>query len=123
MFVCTFNFVRINLTQGPDSEQPPQSNQPQRSQEEWMMICQQSGDLQPNVISEDVDWTSAAQSYPNIEEIPTFIARHRQTAVERVFTTSATPKNLQGQQLDVYTTVRYHYESSNPEPLHIIVNG
>lgn len=117
-------FVCINLMQEPDSEQPPQHNQPQRSQEEWMMICQRSGDLQPNVTSEEeFDWTSAAQSYPNIEEAPTFITRHRQTTVEHVFTTSASPKNLQGRQLDVYTTVRDHYESSNPEPLHIIVNG
>jgi len=48
-----FHFVCINLMQEPDSEQPPQHNQPQRSQEEWMMICQWSGDLQPNVTSEE----------------------------------------------------------------------
>ena len=89
-----------------------------------MLICQRSGDLQPNISSNDeFDWMSAAQLYPNIEEAPTFITRHRQTAVERDFTTSATPDDLQGRQLDVYTTVKDHYESSDPDSLHIIVNG
>ena len=39
------------------------------------------------------------------------------------FTTSATPENLQGRQLDVYTTVKQHFESNSQEPLHIIING
>ena len=89
-----------------------------------MVICQHSADLQPDdSYQNDLDWTAAAQSYPNIEETVTFITRHRQDATESVFTTSASPQNLQGQQLDVYTAVKDHYESNSPTPLHIIVSG
>ena len=34
---------------------------------------------------EDVDWTLAAQSYPNIDEAPSFIAQQRQAAGKHVF--------------------------------------
>ena len=89
-----------------------------------MLICQRIGDLQPSVGSqEDIDWTAAAQSYPNIEEAPTFITRHRQAAPEHIFNTSASPHNLQGKQLEVYTAVDSHYKSNTPPPLHMIVCG
>ena len=40
-----------------------------------MLICQRSGDFQPDSSSqEDFDWTAAAHSYPNLEEAPTFIS-------------------------------------------------
>ena len=62
-----------------------------------MLICQHSGDLQPDSSSqEDFDWTAAAQSYPNLEEAPTFISQHWQQAVPHVFTTTTSPDNLQG---------------------------
>ena len=37
------------------------------------------------------------------------------------FTTSANPDNLQGCQLEVYTTVKDHFETTTPTPLRIIV--
>ena len=89
-----------------------------------MLICQRSGDLQPDSSSqEDFDWTAAAHSYPNLEEAPTFISRHRQQAAPRVFTTTASPDNLQGTQLEVYATVRDHFTSNNPTPLRLITTG
>ena len=89
-----------------------------------MLICQHSGDLQPDSSSqEDFDWTSAAQSYPNLEETPTFVTRHRQQTAPRVFTTSASPDNLQGTQLEVYTTVKDHFTSNSPTPLRLIITG
>lgn len=89
-----------------------------------MLICQRSGDLQPDSSSqEDFDWTAATQSYPNLEEAPTFISRHRQQAAPHVFTTTASPDNLQGTQLEVYTTVRDHFTSNNPTPLRLITTG
>ena len=81
-----------------------------------MLICQHGSDHQPDAGSpEDFDWTAAARSYPNIEEAPTFITRQRQAAAEHVFTTSASPQNLQGTRLEVYTAVK--------SPLHMIVTG
>ena len=89
-----------------------------------MLICQRSGDLQPDSSSQDdFDWIVAAQSYPNLEEAPTFITRHRQQAAPRVFTTTASPDNLQGTQLEVYTTVREHFTSNSPIPLRLIITG
>ena len=74
--------------------------------------------------SEDnFDWTAPAQSYPNLEEAPTFISRSRQEAGPHTFTTSASPDNLQGRQVEVYTTVKDHFEGDNPPPLRIIVTG
>ena len=54
----------------------------------------------------------------NYTEVTTIIA-----ATEHVFSTFASPENLQGKQLQVYNIVQTHYESSNPPPLHIIVSG
>ena len=98
--------------------------QPSRPIEEWMLICQRNTDLQPHTDSQpDVDWTHAAQSYPNLEEAPSFISQQRQTPGHRVFTTTASPANLQGKQQQVYTTVQQHYTTIDPPPLRIIVSG
>ena len=105
-------------------EQHEQQQHQQRAQDEWILICQRVADLQPDTSSqEDFNWTAAAQSYPNLEEAPTFITRNRQQAAPRTFTTSASPDNLQGRQLEVYTTVKDHFESDNPPPLRMIVTG
>ena len=89
-----------------------------------MLICQRNADLQPNVDSqEDVDWTRAAQAYPNLEEMPTFICRQRESADEHLFSTSADPQQLQGKQLQAYTLVREHAETEAPPPLKMIVSG
>ena len=104
-------------------EQVQHTSQPSRPVEEWMLVCQRNSDLQPSTDSQqDVDWTQAAQSYPNVEEAPSFISQQRQAAGERVFTTSADPQYLQGKQLQVYATVQ-HYEASSPPPLWMIVSG
>ena len=89
-----------------------------------MLICQRNTDLQPNTDSQqDIDWTLASQSYPNVEEAPSFISQQRQVAAEHVFTTSADPQNLQGKQLQVYTAVQQHHDAVNPPPLRMIVSG
>ena len=89
-----------------------------------MLIFQRNTDLQPNTDSQqDIDWTLASQSYPNLEEAPSFISQQRQVAGEHVFTTSADPQNLQGKQLQVYTAVQQHHDAVNPPPLQMIVSG
>lgn len=89
-----------------------------------MRICQRAVDIQPDTSSEeDFDWTAAAQSYPNHEEEPTFVSRSSHQAEPHTFTTSASAENLQGCQLEVYTTVKDHFESENSPPLTMIVTG
>ena len=89
-----------------------------------MLVCQRGSDQQPDSSSQDdFNWTAAAQSYPNLEEAPTFITRHRQQTAPHVFTTTASPDNLQGTQLEVYTTVRDHFTSTSPPSLHLIITG
>ena len=54
-----------------------------------MLICQRNADLQPKTNSEeDIDWTQAAQVYPNLEKMPTFITRQRKSAAEHSFTSA-----------------------------------
>ena len=88
-----------------------------------MLICRSNADLQPSTESQDENWTAGAQRYPNIEEMPTFISRHRESAGQHLFTTSADPQHLQGKQLQAYNIVREHAESDHPEPLRLIVSG
>ena len=46
-----------------------------------MLICQFNADLEPNTDSqEEVDWSSAAQAYPNLHEMPTYISKQRESA-------------------------------------------
>ena len=71
----------------------------------------------------NVDWTHAAQLYPNLDEASSFISQQQQATSHHTFTTTADPCNLQGKQLRVYNTVREHFEATNPPPLRMIVSG
>ena len=89
-----------------------------------MLICQRNSDLQPNMNStEDYNWASSSSAYPNLEELPSFIAQQRQTATQRIFTTTANPQYLQGKQLQAYTLVQQHLQTEGSSPLHMIVSG
>lgn len=89
-----------------------------------MLVCQRNADLQPSVHSqEDFNWSHAAQAYPNLEEMPSFIPRQQHSAATSVFTTSANPHQLQDKQLQVYTIMREHLEADAPPPLGVIVSG
>ena len=88
------------------------------------MICQRTSQLEPvNTTEEEHHWAAAARSNPDIEDAPHFIPQGRQNTTPAPFTTSATPANLKGRQMDVYTTVKQHFDSCSQEPLHIIING
>ena len=114
-----------SLPSSPQEQSDQQHNQhPSRPVEEWMLICQRNADLQPNMeTQEDMDWTRAAQAYPNLEEMPTFICRQRKSAAEHLFSTSANPHHLQGKQLQAYSLVQQHAEAEAPPPLRMIVSG
>ena len=118
--LCNYTFNDSHL-QEPTEQQ---SYSPCRATEEWMLICQRNSDVEPLTTSQDdVDWTLAAQAYPNLDEAPSFVSQQRQQVTAHIFTTSADPSNLQGKQLQVYTTVREHFQAHNPPPLRMIVSG
>ena len=61
--------------------------------------------LQPEFNSDDgCNWSESSNMYSNLEELPTFLSRHRQTAAPRTYTTTADPQLLQGKQLQAYTS-------------------
>uniref|UniRef100_A0A1X7V578 ATP-dependent DNA helicase n=1 Tax=Amphimedon queenslandica TaxID=400682 RepID=A0A1X7V578_AMPQE len=107
------------LDKEDSSQDEQQQNQQPRAQEEWMFICQRTSELEPVNTTEEHDWAEAARSYSDIDNAPHFIAQGRQNTTPTPFTTSATPDNLHGRQLDVYTTVKQHFESNCQEQLHI----
>lgn len=72
---------------------------------------------------DDYNWSTSSTAYSNVDEMPSFITRQRQSAHERPFTTTADPSNLQGKQLAAYNLVKHHMQSSNPKPLHMIISG
>ena len=89
-----------------------------------MLVCQCNADLQRETSSQpEVDWSQAARAYPNLEEMPSFIAHQRQSIAQPAFTTTADPQQLQAKQLQAYTIVRQHMESIEPPPLRMIVSG
>lgn len=78
-------------------------------------------ELQQEIGTEDeVDWSQAAQAYQNIEEMPSFLSQQRARAT---FTTTASPEQLQGKQLEAYTIVHEHVEAGDLSPLRIIISG
>ena len=89
-----------------------------------MLICQHNAEFaQMTGEEEDCDWSLAAKEYPDLREMPSFIAQQRQEFVVQSFTTSADPSHLQGKQLLAYSAVREHSESSNhsQSPLRMVV--
>ena len=100
IYVCTCMYIILYILYACVlvfflQEQVQHTSQPSRPVEEWMLVCQRNSDLQPSTDSQqDVDWTQAAQSNPNVEEAPSFISQQRQAVGERVLTTSADPQYL-----------------------------
>ena len=97
---------------------------PSRATEDWMLICCWNAEIQPNMdTQEDIDRTASAQSYPNIDEAPSFISQQRQAAGQHIFTTTANSANLQEKQLQVYSIVQQHHTTNSPPPLRMIESG
>ncbi len=97
-----------------------------RQIDDWMLICQHNAEfLQTTGEEEECDWSLAAKAYPDMEEMPSFVAQQRQDYAMHSFTTSADPSHLQGKQLQAYSAVYEHSESSDSSrsPLRMIVSG
>ena len=95
-----------------------------RETEEWMQICQRNAGYHSSAdCDHDHNWSASSTVYANIEELPTFITRSRQTTYQHQFTTAADPSRLQGKQLATYNLVKNHMESNDTTPLRIVVSG
>jgi len=46
-----------------------------------------------------------------------------QSTQEHLFTTTADPASLQGKQLATYNLIKHHFESTDPNPLRMIISG
>jgi len=82
-----------------------------------MLICQNIADLHPSTESqEDFTFSTASQAYTNVEEMPTFISRHCESATLHSFMTFADPHLLQGKQFVAYNLVKQHSKATSPTP-------
>ena len=113
-------FIHTSLLQEHDTQTPAAAS---RATEEWMLICQRNTDIQCDSNCEENNWSDISAAYPNLEELPVFITRQRQSHPQRTFTTSAVPQNLEGRQLQVYTLVQQHLNTAASSPLRMIVSG
>ena len=73
--------------------------------------------------SEDVNWLEAGLAYPNLEECPRFITKHKESQVRIAPADTNDPQLLQSKQVQVYLEVQAHLESDRVQPLHMIVSG
>ena len=122
IILCTCAYSVLCEPQEQNDQQL--SQRPSRAVEEWMLICQSNAELEPNMESQDsADWSVEERAYPNVEELPTFISRQRESTGQHSFTTSADPQHLQEKQLQAYNLVREHAESVSPPPLRLIISG
>ena len=117
MAFTNYNNPSVCFTQNPSHS----LNTTQRSTEEWMLICHRNAEFQSNC--DDYDWSASSSAYPNLDELPSFLTRHRQEAPLRTFTTTANPCHLQGKQLQTYELVKEHMEGDKSNPLRMIVSG
>ena len=92
-----------------------------------MLICQREAEFATSSKDSSHDWSQAADSYPNLLEMPSFIVQHKKEHVLQPGrkTITADPDKLQGKQLQAYEIVQEHFseESSQRKPLRMIVSG
>ena len=116
-------FVIIKFTM---QKQDENTQGPVGAVEEWMLICLRSADLQQETTDQPdelINWSLASHAYSNLEEMPSFIARQKQSVAPTTFTTTADPEQLQEKQVQAYTIVRHHVEAIDPPALRMIISG
>ena len=83
-----------------------------------MLICHRNADFRnPPDCDDKHNWSACSAAYTNLDEFPSFITRHYQSAQVQLFTTTADPASLQGKQLLAYNLIKHHMETNNPNPL------
>ena len=92
-----------------------------------MLICQHGAEFPDAAVADtNVDWSLAGKAYPNLEEMPHFIAQqHQHHEPLPAASSTADPRHLQGKQLQAYKMVRDHFNEKEEakQPLRMIVSG
>ena len=99
---------------------------PSSTMQDWMLLCQHRPEFTDSVTNDgNVDWSLAAKAYPNLDELPHFIAQNRQHHVLQNATTIVDIDRLQGKQLHAYSIVRDHFEDEavGKQTFRMIVSG
>ena len=123
--IAQYIYHNIIRTQEQDQDETEESDG--HRIDDWMLICQQNAEFGHATGEEDdCDWSLAARAYTELREMPSYIAQQRQEFVaQSALTTTAHASHLQGKQLQAYTAVRDHSESSDPNrpSLRMVVSG
>ena len=109
-----------------EQEEDQEDDTPPTAVEDWMLICQHEAEFSHSDGDKGSahDWSQAAKEYPNLKEMPSFIAQQRQQHETQPAEITADPAHLQGKQLHAYNIVREHLEGNGVEgPLRMIVSG
>ena len=107
-----------------DGHEEQTMERPSRGVDEWMLVCQRYANFQPDIsVHQDYDRSEPARAYSNLEEMPSFIDRQRQSTAPHSFSTTADPQCLQGKQLQAYNIVQEHFNSHATTPLRMIISG
>lgn len=109
----------------PTTQEQHQDQNPSAAVQDWMLICQYRAEFTDSTTDQNnCDWSLAAMAYPNLQEMPSFIAQQRQQYVPQAVSTTANPDHLQGKQLDAYRIVHEHFKAeAQAPPLRMIVSG
>ena len=105
-----------------DSDNETQNNIHHLHTEEWMLLCRAYPTLESQIDLQEHDWNPAAQRYPNLPQVPSFISHHRDSVIQHSINIADINK-LQEKQLLAYTIVKQHFESNCDAPLRIIISG
>ena len=115
---CTITIFIIKLYAHRNKTKTKQESDGHRI-DDWMLICQNNAEF--GQATGEEDWSLAARAYPELREMPSYIAQQRQEFVaQSALTTPAHASHLQGKQLQAYTAVRDH---PNRPPLRMVVSG
>ena len=90
-----------------------------------MFLCQSKPDFAQTCENKHShDWSLAAYSYPELMEMPSFIAQQRQDFSPKSYP-KADPSTLQGEQLRAYKAVHNYlnYTDNSKQPLRMVVCG
>ncbi len=89
-----------------------------------MQLCYHHTEFEQVASTCEVDWSAAGKKYDNLQEMPSFIAQHKQHFVYSAYETEAEAKNLKGKQSEAYQIVFNHYHGKLcGSPLRMIISG
>ena len=116
----------LRLQENEEDNENDGDGTPQAVQD-WMLICQLGAEFSEStgVDQSACDWSLAGNAYPDLLELPSFIAQQHQHYEVPHVQTSADTALLQGKQLQVYNVVRDHFtdQQAQKQPLRMVISG